>query len=311
MPVADRELRSALQDILRRPVRALTRRPHPYASSHAIEDVEVTFEHGAPLAVVFKDVTSPRTAAHGAKPARLLDRDREIEAYRDILAPAGLDVPACYGALAERGRRWLFLESVDGIPLWQAAGTSAWDEAARWLATLHAPAAPRDGTHLLRYDAAYLHGWLARAQALTAAGALDAVGAVWEQVVRRLAAWPRSVVHGDFHPSNVLVQNAAAHPRVRPVDWELAGIGPGLLDLAALTSGAWSAAECERIVLAYHGALAPDARPRRGDLLDALKHCRLFVAVQWLGWSDAWSPPAEHAHDWLSEATALAAELAP
>ncbi len=36
---------------------------------------------------------------------------------------------------------------------------------------------------------------------------------------------------------------------------------------------------------------------------------RLYIAVQWLGWSRDWSPPAEHAHDWLSEALSLAEEL--
>ena len=308
MPVADGELRRALQDVLHRPVRALARRQHPYGSSHAIEDVEVTFDDGPPLALVFKDVSAP--GARAAKPAPLRDADREIEAYRDVLGPAGLDVPACYGALSRPGRRWLFLEAVDGIPLWQTDASVAWQGAARWLADLHARPAPARSAHLLRYDEAYLHGWLARALALVPAGALDAVSARWERVVRRLAAWPRSVVHGDFHPSNILVQQAAGSLRIRPVDWELAGVGPGLLDLAALTSGSWSTAERERIVLAYGRALPPALRPRPADLLDALAHCRLFVAVQWLGWSADWSPPAEHAHDWLADAKALVQELA-
>jgi hypothetical protein len=28
--------------------------------------------------------------------------------------------------------------------------------------------------------------------------------------------------------------------------------------------------------------------------------------MQWLGWSAEWMPPAEHRHDWLGEALALA-----
>jgi len=31
--------------------------------------------------------------------------------------------------------------------------------------------------------------------------------------------------------------------------------------------------------------------------------------MQWLGWSADWSPPAEHAHDWLGEAIAMAEQL--
>lgn len=307
MPVADAELRDALQTVLRRPVRALERRSHPYGSSHAIEDVAVAFDRGAPLRLVFKDVSG----APCAKPARLLDPDREAEAYLDVLAPGGHDVPGCYGAVAHRGRRWLFLERVDGIPLWQAGDLAAWEAAARWLAGLHARPLPQGCCHLLRYDAASLHEWLPRAVAQVPSGVLDGVGAVWERAVARVSAWPRAVVHGDYHPSNVLVARTGGEPRIRPVDWELAGIGPGLLDLAALTSGSWSAAARERIAVAYQRALPPAARSSCADLLDALAHCRLLHAVQWLGWSPGWIPPPEHAHDWLAEAAALARELAP
>ncbi|MGH2919170.1 MAG: aminoglycoside phosphotransferase family protein [Solirubrobacteraceae bacterium] len=306
MSVADTELRDALQTVLRQPVRALARQPHAYGSSHAIEDVEVTFGQGAPLRIVFKDVSAPG----GAKPTRLLDPDREAEAYLDVLAPGGHDVPACYGAVARGGRRWLFLEAVDGIPLWQVGDAGAWEAAARWLAGLHARPLPQGCSHLLRYDAAYLDGWLERAVEQVPPRALDEVAAIWERVVARVSAWPYAVVHGDYHPSNVLISRTGGEPRVRPVDWELAGIGPGLLDLAALTSGSWSAQGRERIAAAYQRALPPAARASYAALLDALSHCRLLLAVQWLGWSREWTPPAEHAHDWLAEATTLARELA-
>lgn len=294
MPVADAELRDALQAVLRRPVRALDRRPHPYGSSHPIEDVAVSFAHDdAPLRLVVKDVRR--------------DPGREAEAYRDVLGPWGHDVPACYGAAG----RWLVLESVDGIPLWQSGDLEVWEAAARWLAGLHARPLPQGCRHLLRYDAACLHGRLARAVAQVPDGALDGVAAVWERAVARVSAWPRAVVHGDYHPSNLLVAREGGESRIRPVDWELAGIGPGLLDLAALTSGAWRAADRERIAVAYQRALPAAARGSCAELLDALAHCRLLHAVQWLGCSPGWSPPPEHAHDWLGEATALARELAP
>ncbi|HWI09321.1 MAG TPA: aminoglycoside phosphotransferase family protein [Solirubrobacteraceae bacterium] len=312
MPVGDATLRAALQDALQRPVRTLTRRAHLYGSSHAIEDVAVTFDDGPPLALVLKDVSAPGPHAQAAKPLSLRDPDRELQAYVDVLGPAGLDVPVCYGALAEAGRRWLILEAVDGVPLWQLAEDAIWDETARWLAGLHGHPAPSRSLRLLRYDVPCFRNALARAVALTPTGALDGVADIWERVVARLTAWPRSIVHGDFYPSNILVQRrAAATPRIRPVDWELAGTGPGLLDLAALTAGSWSAAERERLTLTYGRALPAALRPAPADLLDALAHCRLFVAVQWLGWSRDWTAPPEHAHDWLGEATALAWELAP
>jgi aminoglycoside phosphotransferase (APT) family kinase protein len=313
--VSDRDLRSALEDVLRRRVLTMTRRPNDYGSSYAIEDVELTFEGGRPLSLVFKDVAASalNAAAGGAKPAGLLDPDREIAAYRHVLGPARLGVPDCYGAVAEPedGRYWLFLEAVDGVPLWQATQLDAWDGAARWLADLHGRGAPARQRHLLDYDAVHLGSWLDRALAFTPTGSLDPVVAVWQRVVDRLSSWPRTFVHGEFYPSNVLVRRSAGPASVVPVDWEMAGIGPGLLDLGALTSGSWSAAERDRLALVYRDSLARAVRPSADDLLEALAHCRLYIAVQWLGWSQDWSPPAEHAHDWLAEAVSAAEELGP
>lgn len=312
MPVADADLRGALEDVLGRPVGAIARQPNAYCSSFAVEDVQVTLD-GEPLALIFKDLAASALApaARGAKPVELLDPAREIEAYLDLLGPAGLDVPGCLGAVndPEAERWWLFLEAVDGVPLWQLGEPRAWEEAACWLVGLHAHPTPARSGHLLDYDAAYFRGWIDRAVQFAPDGALDAVAAGWERVVGRVCGWPRAVVHGEFYPSNLLVLKGPAGPRVVPVDWEMAGIGPGLLDLAALTSGRWTRTERERLALAYRDALPAAARPATDDLLDALAHCRLLIAVQWLGWSEEWSPPVEHAHDWLTEALTIAQEI--
>jgi hypothetical protein len=91
----------------------------------------------------------------------------------------------------------------------------------------------------------------------------------------------------------------------------MAAIGPGLIDLAALTSGGWSDHEREALAMAYYTAVAPQAgwSPPPAAFLKALDLCRLHLAIQWLGWSPTWEPPAEHAHDWLSEALRLATHL--
>ncbi|MGH2683850.1 MAG: phosphotransferase, partial [Actinomycetota bacterium] len=113
-------------------------------------------------------------------------------------------------------------------------------------------------------------------------------------------------IHGELYASNVLVDRTDDGLRVCPVDWEVAAAGPGLVDLAALTAG-WNEPDREAIVSAY---MEEDSTADADAFHRGLALCRLHLAVQWLGWSPDWRPPAEHAHDWLSEAAALAEELA-
>ena len=82
------------------------------------------------------------------------------------------------------------------------------------------------------------------------------------------------------------------------------------MDLAALTTGGWSAAERDAIARGYLEQLAELGAPRaEQELLETLELFRLHLAVQWLGWEPTWSPPDEHRHDWLGEALAIAGRL--
>jgi hypothetical protein len=184
---------------------------------------------------------------------------------------------------------------------------------------MHDRFAPGDGVpdaHLLRYDVAAFRLWRERALELAPRRGLGPggrEGITWltdryEPVVERLAALPPTFIHGEFYASNVLVGSVDAATRVCPIDWELAAVGPGLLDLAALSTGKWGGAERESIALAYADALSDPPRSRE-EFLEAVDLCRLHIAVQWLGWAGDWRPPRAHRYDWLSEATRLAEEL--
>jgi thiamine kinase-like enzyme len=88
---------------------------------------------------------------------------------------------------------------------------------------------------------------------------------------------------------------------VAPVDWEVAAVGPGLTDLAALVGG-WSDQGREAIAAAY--ASVADAS------LASLDYARLQLALKWLGWAPpSWTPPEGQRHDWLVEALELAERL--
>ena len=310
-------------------VAALERRPCAYRTSFALEELDVELGDGTRLRLMLKDLS--RAALHeealAAKPTLLYDPMREIHVYRDLLDGAGLGTAEYHGASVDpaRDRWWLFIENVVGDALWQIGEFDVWEEAARWLARMHGALAGRNGQGgpLLRYDRELLGVWARRAAGFaddprTAWSTADrqrirALAARYDAVTEQLAALAPTFIHGEFYPSNVLVQQGGETPRVCPIDWEIAAIGPGLLDLAALSVGKWSDAERGRLAAAYRAAAAPRAETAAhlGDheFDRALDFARLHLAVQWLGWEPNWEPPVEHRHDWLGEALALAERL--
>jgi thiamine kinase-like enzyme len=143
---------------------------------------------------------------------------------------------------------------------------------------------------------------------------MDRIADRYDVVVTRLMELGVTLIHGEFYGSNVLVRETpptASAGRICPVDWEMASLGPGLLDLAALTSGAWTDTQRQAMASAYRSAMfdAGSPAPSLPQLLESLNWCRLHLAIQWLGWSDDWQAPPDQAHDWLDEAARVASML--
>ena len=319
-------IEAALQGHCRRQVVDVHRQPSEYRSSFPLEELEVRFDDGSILPLIFKD-TSPRAPSDTVprvKPEFIYDPLREVEVYRSILQSTQIWAPKLFGSVADAllGRYWLLLEDVPGVELYQVGELQLWQVVVRWLADLHRRLGPlgmarAQSARLLRYDAEFFRRWPQRAARFVEPSLSGERGAQfrrllagYDQVVDRLAALPTTLIHGEFYASNVLVETAAEAPRVWAVDWEMAGIGPGLIDLAAVTAGTWTAQQQRTLALTYYSAI----NPQGGELplnafLDGLRCCRLHIAMQWLGWSPEWSPPAAHAHDWLGEALQIAAEL--
>jgi Phosphotransferase enzyme family len=261
---------------------SVRRRPSPYRSSFPLAELDVTWADGVHAELIGKELTAEARAA--TKPAYARDPDREPAAYR-LLEPEGLGPPRFYGTHAGL----LLIERVPGIELYQVGDVATWQRVARWLAALHERFKGRKlGPPLLSYSGDLLKLWAERARTLTGVE-LDG----YDEAVDLLEALPRTLVHGELYPSNVLVTD----DRVAAVDWEMAGAGPGVLDLAALVTG-WPEDDSALLVEAYG-----DVDPR--DIAAA----QLALAARWLGWSSAWTPPPEHAHDWVEEARRAAAAL--
>jgi thiamine kinase-like enzyme len=325
------ELGAALQNVLTRHFGTerwmawWERAPSPFRSSFGLEELAVGLEDGTKLHILFKDLGRHSLDGEGqrVKPISLYDPLREIETYRQILSAQELGTAVCYGAIVNPAveRYWLFLEKVAGRELYRVGDLASWQQAACWLAGLHARLAEQAGrlarqARLVVYDADFYRLWPQRALAFLAANgearhALERLVERYDRAVERLLALPSTVIHGEFYAANVLIAETASGPRVCPVDWEMAAYGPGLIDLAALTSGKWADDQKDALARAYHTALgeAGAEPPAWEDFVEALAFCRLHLACQWLGWAPDWSPPPEQAQDWLGEARLLAEQL--
>lgn len=322
--VSDRELIEALGGRLDGDeILGLRRRPYRYATSAPLEEVVVLAGAKEVGPLILKDLSRERLLgdARAAKPEVLDQPLRELETYRSILAPAGIG-PRCLatGSEPERSRYWLLLDKVPGVELWQVGDMEVWREVAKWLGGFHGCFAGRldevrtANPYLIECSEGWFRFWCERALAALSASpdvrapTLAAALERFEDVVSTLASLPRAFVHGEFYASNVLVVAEREPVDVYPVDWEMAGIGPALVDLAALAGG-YGAAERESLTDAYVDGLVAGGGSIPTGVAVGLAACRLHLALQWLGWSADWRPPPEHAHDWLGEALELAAEL--
>jgi Phosphotransferase enzyme family len=288
----------------------LERRPYQYATSAPLDELRVRLRGGSELTLILKELARERLIgdARTSKPEFVYEPERELVTYRDVLAPEGIG-PRFYGAGAGE---WFVMEKVRGVELWQVGELPVWEAVSAWLGGFHARFAGRvdeirtANPHLIEHTRSWYLAWRDRARTALAAAndprAPDLMPALdrYPELAASLAALPRCFVHGEFYPSNVIVERDPL--RVCPVDWEMAAIGPAAMDLAALVGG-WGDTERRRLLDAYAG---DGATPLPDADVDG---CRLHFALQWLGWSPQWRPPREHAHDWLGEALALARSL--
>ncbi len=275
----------------------------PYTSSHRISHVSTS--------LLFKDLSDAALGdqARISRHDGFHDRRREPEIYRRLLGPLSIG-PRCQAS----GEDWIVIEQIDAPALWQVGHASVWIAVADWTAQMHKTLRAHRATTrrcdlpLVIHDEQLLSTWRARAKEAGVGGEiLDA----HRRASERLAALPADIIHGELYASNILVRAHWDVDRVRavdvwPVDWELAGLGPTVLDVAALTMGSGLAATTrtgmERAYFHAADGRPPAWRAWRTDL-DA---ARLHVCVQWLGWSTSWSPPREHRQDWYSQARRLA-----
>jgi len=314
----------------RRSIRKVGRRFSPYTSSFRLDELNVRFEDGSNVQLVLKDMSRATMVeeARRARPDFMYEPRREIRAYQWILPHGPAGTPAWYGAVTgpPAGRYWLLLEQVNGPQLAQVGTFSTWERTAAWIARFHRAFPPLRAQQIAKrsgaliYDEQFYWRWLRRAQRFAGRDSVkrrivDEIAERYAPVVDRLTRLPRTLIHGELFACNVIVGKTCDRERICPVDWEMAALGPGLIDLAALSAG-WVEAKQQALARAYlaaarngNGAASRKSSSLTRELASDLDCCRLHLAVRMLGWSDNWEPPADHAHDWLAEAARISRRL--
>jgi len=282
-------LRTALEsEPWARGIKLTSATKNPYACSWTTELLSCDTA-GGPVRIFCK--RSQTSSTHVAQYAGGLGYEHSV--YEKILSRSGLSHPQLFGSfLDSNGNQWLFLESLETHARWSrtAEPEESALKVARWLGRFHAEQesclseTPQDFAWLREHDHDHFRLWIDNGKRFCkrSDGDFAWLGPICERVEELLPdflATPRTVIHGEFFPPNVLVRD----DDVRPIDWEAAAIGAGEEDLVAMTDN-WSApvvAACER---EYAAARWPSGVP--DYFQTSLPTAHLLHQLRWLNDND-------------------------
>ncbi len=305
-------LEKGLQALRGKPVRiaSLKRAALETWSTHPISRLHVVLTSGERLAVIFKCPDQGAEWKGGP---------REVLIYQRLLAGQRFGAPELYASIYDeaQGRYELFLEDVGDLIL-SKGEWEEWLAAVRWLATLHgtywdAEEELRPLACLIEHDAEYYQriaqvarDTLDRAGAGATLPRFDDLVGQFQPAIAGLVRWPRTLVHGDIFPHNLIRQPG---PRIRPIDWESAAIGLGVWDLVRLVDG-WGT-DKPTLVSVYLAELARHAAAPfdRRDFDRVFRQCE-FLNVLWhLGWEVETCRDAEFVEGSLGEMQTILKQL--
>jgi aminoglycoside phosphotransferase (APT) family kinase protein len=281
-----------------------------------VDVITVRLKDGRQQRVLRKDFGSSQVP----KDHEAARRERELRVYRDILPALRLGAPAYLGSVWQQDppRFWLLMEFVEGRGL-RKQPFGAWLAAARELGRMQASLASAgdrlrglvgDGKWLQQHDAAFFRR---RAEAAVLAvestvpdlaPRVERLANGYEPVIEILAAQPATLVHGSFRPRNVLV---TADERICAIDWELAGWGSPLYDLAFLSDG-FDAVNSSALRSAWRHEFEQRglAAPPDDEIARIVECLRLHKIFKALSECATWKEPHRVVEKYLDQAERLA-----
>jgi hypothetical protein len=267
------------------------RQPNALMSTFASEVVTCRLDDGSELRLLCKYESGHRHSSEGHR-GRV---PYEAEVYRRVLRPLGFSTPRFYGAHKDEatGDTWLFVEYLENCVRSNKTSdhVSAIGAAASWVGNFHAAGETyltSDSSSLLtEYDRDYYLKWVSRAAVFAGPVRcrypwLDNLCGFYVECVDYLLSLPRTIIHGEFYPENILIRDGVIYP----VDWESAAAAVGEIDLASLTEG-WPAEITRPCVLKYQRSRWPEGSP--DDFERRLALARLYLQFRWLGERPDWT----------------------
>ena len=311
--VDERALKSTVQTILKNEYRAsarvasLERKPCEFATLFPADILSVNLEGGDKIRLFLKHV-GYEESSHPDK----LGPQRETQIYLKLFQGTSLPVPKVYGCHPNRlsHRHEMFLEYLDGWTL-QYHDLEHWFSAATRLADLHLhfECEELDSRDFLNsFNQEYFTFWAHRAVTVVScrapklANRLERIVVDYDKIAKLLSNQPSTLVHNDLAPKNVIADTSVDPARIYFIDWEMAGVGCGLLDLVHLKYGLDEEND-QRMLRTYLRALEGSMLlPSTAQELDqVLFACELHKSIYRLGHIDEWGVPDERVAEFIGE----------
>ena len=301
-----------LQEALGRPVVVCTlnHEPSSFATLFPADILHIGLESGEKISLFLKHLGSEESD-HPDKQCS----DREVRIYDELFRKDDLPIVKYYGSKwnDKTKRRELFLEYIDDWNL-KYQELAHWFTAARRLAHFQMYFANQaeklsDCEYLLRFDDVYLCEWADMAlsavadQSLELATKLEYVVSNYDRIVELLTRQPLTLVHNDISPKNVIADRSSEPARICFIDWEMAGVGCGLMDLVHLKYGL-DPLNDKKMCEAYCAELTETGLlpSNQQDLRNLLAACELHKTLYRLAHSKIWELPIETVAQWVIEA---------
>ncbi len=272
-------------------LQAIERTPFEQIGSYDCERVALVFAGGRRVELFLKDYGHSRQSKDNPAERRL----REMRVYRDLLEGSGLGTPELFGIEEDAaGERCLMLLEFVDADVVTAIDAGNGVAAVTWLARMQRHFLERAGElaaleSLVQMDRAYFAHKLAAAER-----DVSEIEPVLVPRVRRALAiladrlqrepeLPTSLIHGGCIPWDIVHDPVRAPGRVCVVDWELAGVGSVIYDLAVFVD---DVSESLRVLLcrAYVEAARREGLdlPEAGTLRSTIDCYRQFRVVDWM-----------------------------